>query len=102
MAGLVVIILYACKLAFLASSTCVKIIECLLKNDARKAYLRVHKRIIIMPTIYERDLKRHNEIKAEMHTISVVYIGDNFQLNETKREKITDTTSCWFNFFLRA
>ena len=47
-----------------------------------------------MPAIYERDLYRHNEIKAEMHTISVLYIGDDFQLNETKREKITDTTRC--------
>ena len=51
MAGLIVILLYACKLAFLASSTCVKIIEFSLKNAARKAYLHVHKRIIIMPAI---------------------------------------------------
>ena len=51
MAGLIVILLYACKLAFLASSTCVKIIEFSLKNEARKAYLHVHKRIIIMPAI---------------------------------------------------
>ena len=50
----VVILLYACKLAFLASPTWVKIIEFPLKNEARKAYLHVHKRIIIMPTIYER------------------------------------------------
>ena len=61
MADLIVILLYACKLAFLASSTCVKIIEFSLKNEARKAYLHLHKRIIItciiiMPTIYERGL----------------------------------------------
>ena len=42
------------KLAFLASSTCVKIIEFSLENEARKAYLHEHKRIIIMPAIYER------------------------------------------------
>ena len=51
MAGLIVILLYACKLAFLASSTCVKRIEFLLKNEAKKAYLHVHKRIIIMHAI---------------------------------------------------
>ena len=51
MAGLIVILLYECKLAFLASSTCVKTIEFSLKNEARKAYLHVHKRIIIMPAI---------------------------------------------------
>ena len=56
MAGLIVILLYACKLAFLASSTCVEIIEISLKNEARKANLHVHKRIIIMPAIYERGL----------------------------------------------
>ena len=39
----IVILLYACKLAFLPSSTCV---------EARKAYSHVHKRIIIMPAIY--------------------------------------------------
>ena len=39
MADLIVILLYVCKLAFLASSTCVKIIEFSLKNEARKAYL---------------------------------------------------------------
>ena len=57
MAGLIVILLYACKLAFLASSTCVKIIEFSLKNEARKAYLHVHKIIIIMLTI-KRSIKR--------------------------------------------
>ena len=56
MAGLIVILLYACKLAFLTSSACVKIIEFSLKSEARKAYLHVHKRILIMPAIYERGL----------------------------------------------
>ena len=54
--GLIVILLCACKLAFQASSSCVKIIEFSLKNEARKAYLHAHKRIIIMPAIYERGL----------------------------------------------
>ena len=45
------ILLYACKLAFLALSTCVKIIEFSLTNEARKAYLHTYKRIIIIPTI---------------------------------------------------
>ena len=49
MAGLIVILLYASKLAFLASSTCVKIIEFSLKSEARKAYLHLHKRILIIP-----------------------------------------------------
>ena len=56
MAGLIVILLYACILAFLTSSTCGKIIEFSLKNETRKAYLHVHKMIIIMPAIYERGL----------------------------------------------
>ena len=51
MVGLIVILLCACKLASLTSSTCVKTIEFSLKNEARKAYLHVHKRIIIMPAI---------------------------------------------------
>ena len=49
MAGLIIILLYACKLAFLASSTCVKIIEVSPKNEARKAYLHLHKRTILCP-----------------------------------------------------
>ena len=49
MAGLIVILLSPCKLAFLASATCVKIIEFSLENEARKAHLHLHKRIIIMP-----------------------------------------------------
>ena len=48
MVGLIVILLYACKVAFLVSSTCIKIIEFSLKNEARKAYLRAHKRMIII------------------------------------------------------
>ena len=56
MAGLIVILLYAYKLAFLASWTCVKIIAFSLKSEARKAYLHWHKRILIMPAIYERGL----------------------------------------------
>ena len=51
MVGQIVILLYACKLAFLASSTCLKIIKSSPKNEARKAYLHLHKRIIIMPAI---------------------------------------------------
>ena len=51
MEGLIVILLYACKLAFLASSACIKIIELSLKNEARKATLRAHKIVIIMPAI---------------------------------------------------
>ena len=50
MAGLIVL-LYVCKYDFLASSTCLKIIEFSPKNEARKAYLHLHKRIIIMPAI---------------------------------------------------
>ena len=56
MAGLIVILLYACKLALLTSSTCEKIIEFSLTNEAMQAYLHIYKRIIIMPAIYERGL----------------------------------------------
>ena len=52
----IVILLYAYKLAFLASSTCVKIIEFSFRNEARKDYLHLYKIIIIMPAIYERGL----------------------------------------------
>ena len=41
MADLIVILLYACKLAFLTSSTCVKLIEFSLTNEARKANLHM-------------------------------------------------------------
>ena len=61
MADLFVILLCSCKLAFLASSTCIKIIEFSLKNEAKKAYLHVLKRIIIIPAIYERGLCQHSE-----------------------------------------
>ena len=50
----IVILLYACKLAFLVSSSCVTILEFSLKIGTRKAYLHVHKRMVIMPAIYER------------------------------------------------
>ena len=66
MAGLNVILLYACKLAFLASSTCVKTIEFAFKNEARKADLHVHKRIIIMPAIMkEVYITKDNNIKKK-------------------------------------
>ena len=69
MAGLIVILLYACKLAFLASSTCVKIIEFSLKNEARKAYLHVHKRIIIMPAIM-KEVYRSHSVELEWFSIA--------------------------------
>ena len=50
----IVILLYACKFPFLVSSTCVTILEFSLKIGTRKAYLHVHKRMVIMPAIYER------------------------------------------------
>ena len=60
--GLIVILfVYTCKLAFLTSSTCVKVIDFSLKNDPRKAYLHVQKRIIIMPAIYERVLYLYHQ-----------------------------------------
>ena len=55
MAGLTVILLYACKLAFLASSTRVTI-EFSFKNEARKAFSKLHERIVIMPAFCERGL----------------------------------------------
>ena len=56
MVDLIVVLLYACKLAFLALPTCVNIMEFSLQNEARKAYLHTHKRIIIMSAIYEQGL----------------------------------------------
>ena len=69
MASLFVIFLHGCKLAFLASSTCVKIIEFALRNETRKAYLHVHKRITIMPAIYERGLLYHS-IRQARHSLA--------------------------------
>ena len=51
MGGLIVILLYAFKLAFLASLACVRTKEFSLKSKVKKAYLHAHKRIIIMPAI---------------------------------------------------
>ena len=43
--------MYAFKLAFLASLACVKTKVVSLKSEVKKAYLHVHKRILIMPSI---------------------------------------------------
>ena len=51
MEGLIVILLYAFKLAFLASLACVRTKEFSLKSEVKKAYLHAHKRILIMPAI---------------------------------------------------
>ena len=51
MEALIVILLYAFKLAFLASLACVKTKEFSLKSEVKKAYLHAHKRILIMPSI---------------------------------------------------
>ena len=51
MEGLIVILLYAFKLAFLASIACVRTKEFSLKSEVKKAYLHAHKRILIMPSI---------------------------------------------------
>ena len=51
MEGLIVILLYAFKLAFLASLACVKTKVFSLKREVKKAYLHAHKRILIMPSI---------------------------------------------------
>ena len=51
MEGLIVILLYAFKLAFLASLACVKTKVFSLKSEVKKAYLHAHKRILIMPSI---------------------------------------------------
>ena len=53
MEGLIVILLYAFKLAFLASLACVKTNIFSLKSEAKKAYLHAHKRILIMPSILQ-------------------------------------------------
>ena len=51
MAGLIVILLYGFKLAFLASLVCVRTKEFSLKSEVKKAYLHAHKRILIMHAI---------------------------------------------------
>ena len=51
MEGLIVILLYAFKLAFLASLACVRTKEFSLKSEVKKAYLHAHKIILIMPAI---------------------------------------------------
>ena len=51
MEGLIAILLYAFKLAFLASLACVKTKVFALKSEVKKACLHAHKRILIMPSI---------------------------------------------------
>ena len=51
MEGLIVILLYAFKLAVLASLACVKTKVFSLKSEVKKAYLHAHKRILIMPSV---------------------------------------------------
>ena len=51
MEGLIVILLYAFKLAFLALLACEKTKVFSLKSEVKKAYLHAHKRILIMPSI---------------------------------------------------
>ena len=51
MEGLIVILLYAFKLAFLAWLACVRTKEFSLKSEAKKAYLHAHKRLLILPAI---------------------------------------------------
>ena len=58
MEGLIVILLYAFKLAFLASLACVKTKVFSLKSEVKKAYLHAHKRILIMPTIMKEVYKK--------------------------------------------
>ena len=65
MEGLIVILLYAFKLAFLASLACVRTKEFSRKSEVKKAYLHAHKRIIIMPAIM-KEVYRFNE-----YTISI-------------------------------
>ena len=51
MEGLIVILLYAFKLAFLALLACVKTKVFSLKSEVKKAYLHAHKRILIILSI---------------------------------------------------
>ena len=57
MEGLIVILLYAFKLAFLTSLACVRTKEFSLKSEVKKAYLHAHKRILIMPAIMKEVYK---------------------------------------------
>ena len=61
MVGLIVILLYAFKLAFLASLACVKTKVFSLKSEVKKAHLHAHKRILIMPSIM-KEVYRSNEV----------------------------------------
>ncbi len=93
MAGLIVILLCACKLAFLASSTCVKIKEFLFKNEARKAYLHVHKRIIIMLAIYERGLCYGNRDKLRLYKLHGPDTDLTFHLGVNSAQSVTFFTT---------
>ena len=66
MEGLIVILLYAFKLAFLASLACVKTKVFSLKSEVKKAYLHAHKRILIMPSIMK-------EVDASLHKCIKIY-----------------------------
>ena len=78
MEGLIVILLYTFKLAFLASLACVKTKVFSLKSEVKKAYLHAHKRILIMPSIMKE-----------------VYTGITWYLHrEQMFDKFFDLTTC--------
>ena len=68
MAGLLVILLYAFKLAFLASLACIRTKEFSLKSKVKKTYLHAHKRILIMPAImkeiYKDDVNKTGDFQV--------------------------------------
>ena len=74
MAGLIIILLYACKLALLASSTCVKIIEFSPKNEARKAYLHLHKIIILCPP-FMKEVYKVLSLRRTFYVLDFICFG---------------------------
>ena len=82
MEGLIVILLYAFKLAFLTSLACVKTKVFSLKSEVKKAYLHAHKRILIMPSVMKEVYMARNseERRCVVYSSKIVNTTENGNL----------------------
>ena len=91
MAGLIVILLYAFKLAFLASLACIRTKEFSLKSEVKKAYLHAHKRILIMPAIMK-------EVYGSNHGLFTCTIEATIHMNSVTKGSTAEYTAVCFGF----
>ena len=91
MEGLLVILLYAFKLAFPASLACIRTKEFLLKSEVKKAYLHAHKRMLIMPAIMK---EVYWDVWSRVNFILIASNGEGtLALSNTSRFEICVITS---------